>query len=70
MSFSLAPLLLHSDHVPATARRALRAAYDAPADERTPHLESAARILYRELDELDCSDARELVGLSPEGSCG
>jgi len=44
-------------------------AYDAPIEERTPHLESAARILHRELD-LDCVDARELVGLSAEGSCG
>jgi len=68
MSFSFAPLLLHTDQVPATARHALRAAYDAPIEERTPHLESAARILHRELD-LDCIDARELVGLSAEGSC-
>ena len=69
MSFSVAPLLLHSDHVPLTARHALRAAYDAPVEERTPHLESAARILHRELD-LNCLDARELVGLSAEGNCG
>jgi hypothetical protein len=69
MSFSVAPLLLHSAQIPATARHALRAAYDAPIDERTPHLESAARILHRELD-LDCVEARELVGLSIEGSCG
>jgi hypothetical protein len=68
MSFSITRLLLHSAHVPAMARRALRAAFDAPFEERTPHLESAARILHREL-ELDCSDARELVGLSSEGSC-
>ena len=69
MSFSVAPLLLYSDHVPLTARHALRAAYDAPVDERTPYLESAARILHRELD-LNCLDARELVGLTAEGSCG
>ena len=68
MSFSVAPLLLHSDHVPLTARHALRAAYDAPVEERTPYLESAARILYQELD-LNCLDARELVGLSAEGCC-
>jgi len=70
MSFPVAPLLLHTDQVPATARQALRAAYDAPLEQRTPYLESAARILHRdgELD-LDCLDARELVGLSPEGSC-
>jgi len=68
MRFSVAPLLLHSEHVPATVRRALRAAYDVPADQRTPHLESAARILHRDL-ELDCADARELVGLSSSGAC-
>jgi hypothetical protein len=68
MSFSVAPLLLDSAQVPAAARRALRAAYDAPPEERAPHLESAARILNRELD-LDCRDARELVGLSAEGGC-
>jgi hypothetical protein len=71
MSFSVTPLLLHSDQVPTAARRALRAAYDAPIEERAPYLESAARILHRdgELD-LDCVDARELVGLSVEGTCG
>jgi arginase family enzyme len=69
MSFSVAPLLLHSEHVPLTARHALRAAYEAPVEERISHLESAARILYCELD-LDCVDARELVGLSTEGACG
>lgn len=63
MSFSVTPLLLHSDHVPLTARRALRAAHAAPGEERTRHLESAAKILHRDLD-LDCRDARELVGLS------
>ena len=62
MSFSVAPLLLHSDHVPLTARH-------APVEDRTPYLESAARILHSELD-LNCVDARELVGLSAEGSCG
>ena len=69
MSFSVAPLLMHREDVPATVRQALRAASEAPAEQRTPHLESAARILHRELD-LDCGDARELVGLFAEGSCG
>lgn len=69
MSFSLAPLLLHSDSLPVSARHALRAAYAVPLHERTPHLESAARILHRELA-LDCADARELVGLSAAaGGC-
>jgi hypothetical protein len=62
MSFSVAPLLLHSDQVPAAARAELRAAYEGPETERTRHLEIAAGILYRELA-LDCPDARELVGL-------
>jgi hypothetical protein len=69
MSFSVAPLLLHSEQVPLIARHALRAAYDAPLEERIPHLEFAAGILHRELD-LNCVDARELVGLAAEGSCG
>lgn len=68
MSFSLAPLLLHRDDVPDAARRALRAASAVAGEERTPHLESAARILHRELD-LDCLDARELVGLRPGATC-
>ena len=69
MTFSITSLLLHSDSVPVRARAALRAAYASPLDQRSPHLESAARILYLELD-LDCSDARELVGLSDAGSSG
>lgn len=67
MSFSVAPLLLHSDGVPASVRQALRAAHEAPASARGAHLERAARILYREVA-LDCGDARELVGLAP-GTC-
>jgi hypothetical protein len=62
MSFSVAPLLIEGELAPEPARRALRAARVAPVAERRPHLEKAARILHRELD-LDCDDARELVGL-------
>jgi hypothetical protein len=63
MTFSVAPLLLHSDSVPLDARRALRAADEAPPHERAQHLKAAARLLHRELG-LDCADARELVGLN------
>jgi hypothetical protein len=63
MSFSVAHLLVDSESVPLDARRALRTAHDAPPHERTAHLETAARALHRELG-LDCTDARELVGLS------
>jgi hypothetical protein len=67
MSFSIAPLLLHAEAVPASVRRALRAAQDGPSSDRGAHLEQAARILHRELA-LDCLDARELVGLA-SGTC-
>jgi hypothetical protein len=62
MSFSLASLLMVEEDVPATARAALAAAIRAPASERRPHLEAAARALYRDAH-LDCADAKELVGL-------
>lgn len=62
MSFSLAPLLVHSDAVPVLARQALRAASSAPPDLRDVLLEEAARVLYDET-ELECRDVRELVGL-------
>jgi hypothetical protein len=62
MTFSLLPLLLHEVDVPATARVALRRATLAPAEQRRVYLELAARSLTRDAD-LDCEDARELVGL-------
>jgi hypothetical protein len=68
MGFSVAPLLMASESVPAVARSALRAAYDGPISERRRRLETAAHILHRELD-LDCSDARELVGLPSGDAC-
>jgi hypothetical protein len=68
MTLSFAPLLLHGDLVPPAARRALRAAHAAPQEQRTQYLESAARILNQHLD-LDCRDARELVGLAAPTSC-
>lgn len=64
MSLSLLPLLLHHDDVPPTARAALRATCGADADQRRAQLELAARVLCRETD-LDCAEARELVGLTP-----
>lgn len=63
MSLSLLSLLIHDGDVPASARDALIAASTADADERRSHLEAAARSLYRDA-QLDCPDARELVGLS------
>jgi hypothetical protein len=63
MMLSLAPLLLHEADVPPRARNALLAASLAPAGERRAHLEVAARALAYEAN-LDCEDARELVGLA------
>lgn len=63
MRFSVAPLLIHSDAVPAEARDALLAASDASLEEKIRALELAARVIHDET-ELDCRDARELVGLS------
>ena len=68
MTLSLAHLLIHDDAVPKEARQALEAASFGPVERRVAELESAARILYRELD-LDCRDARDLVGLPPGGDC-
>lgn len=65
MPFSLVPLLIHNDAVPALARAALRSASNASPERRAAELEEAARVLYRETD-LDCEDVRELVGV---GAC-
>ena len=68
MAFSMAHLLMHSDAVPPEARDALKEATSGPPERRSAALESAARILHRE-GNLDCRDARDLVGLPP-GGCG
>jgi hypothetical protein len=68
MSLSMAPLLMHSEQVPAEARDAIRAAYHAHPAHRSAKLESAARILHRHTG-LACSDVRELVGLGEGGDC-
>jgi hypothetical protein len=67
MSFSMAHLLIHSEHVPSEARDALKAARSAPPERRGAMLASAARILHRGTG-LECRDALELVGLT-EGAC-
>jgi hypothetical protein len=68
MSLSMAPLLMHSEHVPAEAREALRAAYEGAPEDRSERLESAARILAEQTD-LECSDVLELVGLAVDEDC-
>jgi len=68
MSLSMAPLLMHSEQVPAEARDAIRAAYDAAPQHRAARLEAAARVLHQATG-LECSDVRELVGLPVQGRC-
>jgi hypothetical protein len=67
MSFSLAPLLLHSPDVPELARTQLAAALADP-ERRDEHLLAAAQTMHHELA-VDCADALELVGLSPQDGC-
>jgi hypothetical protein len=62
MSFAMASLLAHSEHVPTAAREALRAASTVGPEDRLELLESAARILHREAG-VECCDAFELVDL-------
>ena len=69
MGFTMASLLMNSDSVPREAREALRKAWLGPQEHRAAQLESAARVLYRDT-ELDCEEARDLVGLSSDGQCG
>jgi hypothetical protein len=67
MSYTMASILVHSEHVPVAARDALRAARIGTPERRRELLESAARILHREAG-VGCLDARELVGLQSEES--
>jgi hypothetical protein len=68
MSLSMTSILVHSEQVPAEARDAIRAAHEAAPEQRGAQLVSAARILHLATG-LDCSDARELVGLPSDGDC-
>ena len=68
MNFTMLPLLMHSDAVPPAARDALRSAYLAPPERRQAELQSAVRVLYQET-ELDCGEAKDLVGLPTCATC-
>ena len=62
MTFSMAPLLVSSNDVPAHVRTALREALSAEPARREDRLRSAAHLMYEAMD-LDCADVLELVGL-------
>jgi hypothetical protein len=65
--FSMLPLLIHSEAVPADARSALLQAQSADAEQRIDALVSAARVLHQETG-LECRDVLEIIGLEA-GSC-
>ena len=66
MSFSIAPMLIHSSDISPRVRAAIADAYSAAPDQRTTQLEAAARLLHRDTG-LECEDVRELIGLP--GGC-
>ena len=66
--FSMLPLLVHSNAVPAVAKHALLAAQASPPDQRIQALRSAARVLHSETG-LECRDVMAMVGLPEMGAC-
>jgi hypothetical protein len=65
--FSILPLLVHSDAVPAVAKSALLAAQSSTPETRAKALASAARVLHQETG-LECRDVLDIMGLDA-GSC-
>jgi hypothetical protein len=65
--FSMLPLLIHSEAVPAGARSALMQAQTGSAEQRIDALVAAARVLHHETG-LECRDVLEIIGLEA-GSC-
>jgi hypothetical protein len=66
---TMASLLAHSEAVPLAARAALLQAQVGAPGMRLGLLQSAARILHREVG-VDCGDAHELVDLDYAAGCG
>jgi hypothetical protein len=64
MSFSIRPLLVHCQGIPAQLRAAVRATLGTPAGLRSDELESVAALL-RLTTGLNIEDARELLDLPP-----
>lgn len=62
-TFSMLPLLVHSEDLSDDLRETFRQALSASPEERKVQLEVAARALYREAGTLECSDVRALLGL-------
>jgi uncharacterized protein (UPF0147 family) len=65
MALAMSALLIHDEQVPEEARRAVKAAYEAPPEQRTELLVSAARVLHRTTD-LPCDDVREIFDLATD----
>ena len=62
-TFSMLPLLVHSEELSDVLPEAFRQALAAPPEERASQLEVAARAFYLEAGTLECSDVKALLGL-------
>jgi hypothetical protein len=62
-TFSMLPLLVHSEDLSDDLRETFRLAMAAPPEERKSQLELAARALFLEAGTLECSDVKALLGL-------
>ena len=62
-TFSMLPLLVHSEDLSDDLRETFRQALAAPPEHRASQLEVAARALYLEAGTLECSDVKALLGL-------
>jgi hypothetical protein len=62
-TFSMLPLLVHSEDLSDDLRETFRVALAAPPEQRKSQLELAARALFLEAGTLECSDVKALLGL-------
>lgn len=62
-TFSMLPLLVHSEDLSDDLRETFRLALAAPPEQRKSQLELAARALFLEAGTLECSDVKALLGL-------
>lgn len=62
-TFSMLPLLVHSEDLSDDLRETFRQVLAAPPEQRESQLQLAAQALYREAGVLECADVKALLGL-------
>ena len=62
-TFSMLPLLVHSEDLSDDLRETFRLALAAPPEQRKSQLQVAARALFLEAGTLECADVQALLGL-------